>query len=313
MLNTRIGENYNANDVLNPNDLRRRILNVDSRFRTVAAEPAGAFQFRLEHTYKNVIRLRISSAEIPCSAIYAFSAQRQNTSFTIATADIGDVARSATITIADGNYTAEQLVDAIQDQLDAALEDIYGIFIKISLNVNTRRITIVNLGVAIVGGPVPTDAARPTAFSGASELGYNLGFRKATYIGTTFTGEAVISVAGDPYLLLGVNDLHTVEHKTRSNYFQALAKIVPADNCCCITNEIVFPRPQDFTVLNVELRNPAGDIVDLNGLDFSFTLEITEVLNTRLYDFYRNYIWLGSVPSVGETKGMGSALLSGGR
>jgi hypothetical protein len=51
----------------------------------------------------------------------------------------------------------------------------------------------------------------------------------------------------------------------------------------------------------------------LNGLDYSFTLEITEVLNTRLYDFYRNYIWLGKVPTVdiAATKGMGSALLAG--
>ena len=81
----------------------------------------------------------------------------------------------------------------------------------------------------------------------------------------------------------------------------------------CITNEIVFPQPQDLTILNITLKDPYGGIVDLNGLDYSFTLEITEVLNTRLYDFYRNYIWLGTVPKVdiNATKGMGSALLGG--
>jgi hypothetical protein len=75
----------------------------------------------------------------------------------------------------------------------------------------------------------------------------------------------------------------------------------------------VFPQPQDLTVLQLTLRDPYGGYIDLNGLDYSITIEITEVLNTRLYDFYRNYIWLGAVPTVdiNKTKGMGSALLDG--
>jgi hypothetical protein len=332
MLNTRIGENYNANDVLNPNDLRRRLLNVDSRFRTVAADPAGDFQFRLEHTYKNVIRMRVSSVELPIGATYAFSAKRQNTTFTVATADIGDVPRTFTVAVADGNYTAEQLIDAVQDELDVVGRDTYGIFVEATLDPNSRKVSLVNRGVATVGVPAPTAAARPTTFSFGTTppsiynsglgLGYNLGFRSATYVATldgaeyVADGQAVISVAPDSYLLLGVNDLHTVEHKTRGNYFQTLAKVLVCgdgrDNCC-ITNEIVFPQPQDFTVLQVQLRDPLGGVVDLNGLDYSFTLEITEVQNTRLYDFYRNYIWLGTVPTAGATKGMGSTLLGGGR
>jgi thioredoxin reductase len=33
-------------------------------------------------------------------------------------------------------------------------------------------------------------------------------------------------------------------------------------------------------------------------MNFSFSIEITEVLNTNLYDFYRNYIWMGGLPSL---------------
>jgi hypothetical protein len=36
--------------------------------------------------------------------------------------------------------------------------------------------------------------------------------------------------------------------------------------------------------------DPYGDVIDLNCMDFSFSIEITEVLNIKLYDFYRNYI-----------------------
>ena len=74
-----------------------------------------------------------------------------------------------------------------------------------------------------------------------------------------------------------------------------------------MSNEIIFPSPQDFSVLNVKLLDAWGNILSLNGLDMSFTLEITEVLNTKLYDFYRNYIWLGTIPSVPYKTVEGSA------
>ena len=78
MLNTRIGENYNANDVINSNDLRKRIINIDSRFRTNFADPVGNFQYRLEHTYKNIIRMQVTSVEIP-NTFYTFTTAHQNT------------------------------------------------------------------------------------------------------------------------------------------------------------------------------------------------------------------------------------------
>jgi hypothetical protein len=344
MLNTRIGENYNANDVINPNDLRKRILNVDSRFRSNASDPVGNFQYRLEHTYKNVIRLRVSSVEIP-NTFYTFSLAHQNTTFSVSTLDIMGITRSLTVSIPEGNYSANELITVIQDQFDAGLRDTFGIFLEISLNVSTAKITITNTGLANYpppSGAVPTANAEPTSFTfqvsppsiynNSQGLGYNLGFRVNTLNAILDTSGAlntyvavatsVVNVIGDTYLLLGVNDLHTVEHKTKTNYLQTLAKIVVRedknmviydDYGCCITNEIVFPQPQDLTVLQLTLRDPYGGYIDLNGLDYSITIEITEVLNTRLYDFYRNYIWLGSVPTVdiNKTKGMGSALLDG--
>jgi hypothetical protein len=344
MLNTRAGQNFNANDVINPNDLRKRILNVDSRFRTNPADPVGNFMYRLEHTYKNVIRVRVSSIEIP-NTFYTFSLAHQNTTFSVSTRDIMGITRSMTVSIPEGNYSATELITAIQDQFDADLRDNYGIFLEISLNVNTAKITITNTGLAAyppAPGAVPTANAEPTTYTflvsppskynDSFGLGYNLGFRAPTLAATLDTSGAlntyvamatsVVNVIGDTYLLLGVNDFHSVEHKTRTNYLQMLAKVVVRedknmviydDYGSCITNEIVFPQPIDITVLQISLKDPYGGLIDLNGLDYSITLEITEVLNTRLYDFYRNYIWLGAIPSVdiNKTSGMGSALLGG--
>ena len=42
-------------------------------------------------------------------------------------------------------------------------------------------------------------------------------------------------------------------------------------------------------------------------MNWTFSLEITEVTNTKLYDFYRNYIWLGTIPSVNYKTVTGTA------
>jgi hypothetical protein len=123
-------------------------------------------------------------------------------------------------------------------------------------------------------------------------------------------------VVGETYLLLCVNDLHTVEQKTDETYIQCLAKIIVReekftviydDGASLLTNDVVFPSPVDLKILQVKLLDPYGEVVDLCGMNFSFSLEITEVLNTKLYDFYRNYIWLGTVPSVNYKTVQGTA------
>jgi hypothetical protein len=343
MLNTRTGENYNANDVINPNDLRKRLINVDSRFRSNASDPTTAFTFNVEHTYKNLIRLRIASIEIP-NMNYVFT--KNNNSFIIKAYDITNIVRSVQITIKEGNYTSAELMAAIQDLFDSELRDPYGIFMTIELDTITARVTITNNGVSaypVVGPtPAPTNSAQPFILDFVTSapismrkrkqnfgLGYNLGFRNHLYkvtnsklttvapILTTYyqTAEACLDVVGDTYMLLSVNDYYNVEQKTDSNYIQCIAKIIVReekytviydDGSTLLSNDIVFPSPTDLKILQVKLLDPYGEIIDLCGMNFSFSLEITEVLNTKLYDFYRNYIWLGTIPSVNYKTVQGS-------
>jgi hypothetical protein len=351
MLNTRIGENYNANDVINSNDLRKKIINVDSRFRSNLMDPTTDFTYNLERYYKNLIRLRIASIEIPNMA-YVFT--RKNNSFIIKAYDINGIIRAVQITIGEGNYTSSELLDAIQEKLDIELRDPYGIFITVSLNVNTAKITFTNNGVAMTPltgpNPAPTASAKqfsinftiPTINDPCKDksrrlilgIGHNLGFRqpiiKATSttpsptnpaITTYFiTGESCLDVVGDPYMFLCVNDFHTIEQRTDETYIQCLAKIIIReekqmviydDGASLMTNEIIFPSPIDLKVLQVKLIDPYGEVIDLCGMNFSFSLEITEVLNTNLYDFYRNYIWLGTIPTVKRVQGIAQPLLKG--
>lgn len=327
MLNTRTGQNFNANDVINSNDLRKRILNIDSRFRSDALSPTTNFSYRLAHPYKNIIRLRVASVEIP-NMFYTFT--KNNTFFSIKAYDINGILHHITISIQEGNYTSEELIEAIQNELDIYVRDTYGIFITISLNTINAKITFTNNGVAslpVTSSSVPTASGKEFALDFTSlkrathfGLGYNLGFRK-NYVKVSLsrissiptikayyiTSDACIDVVGDTYMFLCVNDLHTVEQKTSDNYLQALAKVIIRedkhmviydDGGSFLSNEIIFTAPTDLAVLQVQLLDPYGDIINLCGMNFAFSLEITEVLNTKMYDFYRNYIWLGSVPSV---------------
>jgi hypothetical protein len=135
------------------------------------------------------------------------------------------------------------------------------------------------------------------------------------------TSESLLDVISNQYLFLSIDDLHGVEQKTSDNYFQALAKIIVRedklsviydDGSTLLSNDVIFPSPVDLKQIRVRLTDPYNQVLDLNYLNFSFSLEITEVMNTKMYEFYRNYIWLGTIPSVpANVTGSAQGLLGG--
>jgi len=341
--NSRRNEIFNFNDVINSNDLRKQIVNVDSRFRDSATKEISTnFQYTFEHPYKNVIRIRIASVEIP-NSWYEFSEANYNTSFSISAYDISNNLQTATIQIADGNYGAIDLLTTIQAQLVSKFQTPYGIFLSIYPNPFSLKSTIELRGVAAVGATAPTTTGKPFYLNflipaTANQpynwgLGYNLGFRSLRYTVDDITdvsggistysiqSESLIDVTAETYVFLAVNDYYAVENKNTIGFTQALAKIIVRDAKYAIlfddggsllSNDVIFPSPIDLKRIQVKLLDPYGRIIDLNGLNFSFSLEITEVTNTKMYEFYRNYIWLGTVPSLpSNVTGSGLGLLGG--
>jgi hypothetical protein len=47
-------------------------------------------------------------------------------------------------------------------------------------------------------------------------------------------------------------------------------------------------QPTNIHSIPVRISDPYDQDIDLNGLDFSFTLELTEVLNSGLYESMRS-------------------------
>jgi hypothetical protein len=342
--NSRRNEIFNFNDVINSNDLRKQIVNVDSRFRDIAPKDNSTnFQYTFEHPYKNVIRIRIASSEIPNSWYEFDDTIHHNTSFVISAYDISNNLQTVIIQIADGNYSAIDLVSTIQAQFVSQLQIPYGIFMSIYPNPFSLKATIELRGVAPLGVTAPTTTGRPFYINflipaTANQpynwgLGYNLGFRSLRYTVSNITdvsggistysvqSESLIDVTAETYVFLAVNDYYTVENKNTIGFTQALAKIIVRDAKYSIlfddggslmSNDVIFPSPIDLKRIQVKLLDPYGRVIDLNGLNFSFSLEITEVTNTKMYEFYRNYIWLGTVPSLpSNVTGSGMGLLGG--
>jgi hypothetical protein len=325
MIQVKTDEIYGKNDVVNSNDLRKHLVNIDSRFRKTVLEPPTDFLYSFAHPYKNVIRARVASVEIP-NGYYNFSLAKKNTMFRIDALDYVGNKHYLQITIPDGDYTPTALLDKIQQQMNA-IRDTYGIFFRITMDGITRRVTIHHDG----SGPPPCPPGPthcPVSFSltfvmvGLEDrsfdfgLGYYLGFTQQFYTVDspyTITGESLINTSGDNYFLLSIDDFYTVEHKTNDSYIQCLAKILVKRDCngiifddgyTVLSNDIVFPRPIDLKQVRVRLVDCYGVPIDLHNLNFSISLEISEVMNIQMYDNYRTYLWTNPEPrAIKQTSG----------
>ena len=301
------------------NQTRDHLISIDSRFRRSVLEPPTDFLYSFEHPYKNVIAARVASVEIPIG-FYAFSRVKKNTMFRVDARDYTGALQTVTVTIPDGDYTPACLIQHIQEEFNR-IRDEYGLFFRISLNPINRRVTISHDGSAPPPSP-PGPAFKPAAFgltflmvglesrSYDTGLGFCLGFTQPFYQVVTpeITGESLINTNGDNYFLLAIDDFHTVEHKTHDSFIQVLAKILVKrhgsadiifdDGYTVLSNDIVFPRPIDMKQVRIRLLDCYGVPIDLHHLNWSVSLEITEVMNVELYDRHRLSIWKEEEPRI---------------
>jgi len=291
---------------LYPTDIITHVLNVDSRFRTNPGSSLPTdFQIKLPRPYKNATAVRLASIEIP-NTWYEFSAIKGNVTFSVTDNTAPKNQGTQTITIPEGNYTdVPSMCTIIQDFMNAAFG--YdpgtnpGTGYTVNLDPVSNYITIANQGNTVVKNTnfsltFPRNTTRPFD----NGLGYNLGFTKGTYTGTyTYTGDVIGDIVGPNYILMYLDDYDGIETMTFSDTAMvAFAKIiiqVPKndiiyDNGLNMVSKVIrFPQPQNVSVLRVRLTDAYGTTLWMDN-NFSFTLEITEIVNSRLYETYRQRI-----------------------
>ncbi len=291
--------------------IRRRIVSIDSRFRDPVYVSPSDFVYPLTFPIRNVISVRMSSIEFP-NTYFVFSADKGNTTMSIAFPGYAGVPK-LTITIGDANYSTipgdtDNLVVVIATAIQNAYLPYIGVsgfpdpMIDVSINTRTGHVTIGSYS----SPPVPFTLD----FTGGQfdrraydwGLGYNLGFPNKEYpiAATSFTGSAIIDTIGPAYLLLQLNGIEPIQHYTPDkNMISAFAKLVMVgnkneviydDGSSYNTKEYRFQQPIDFFQIHPRIVDTYGETVDLNGKNYSFTLEIEEIINMGAYKQYRDML-----------------------
>lgn len=268
--------------ILNPAKFTITDLSIDTRFADQYNNGTADFTIRLPDTYKNIMRLRLSSVEVPLVE-RVFSAVKKNITFTV---------DGVAVAIPSGNYDGTSLASAVQ----GALQSIPA----------TATATCVYDGVAnrfVITAPSaveivlqdPTGVALPKRFWG---LGYYMGFRTPLLTGSaSYTGTQPPQLGPTPYYLMQVScpdQVETTIHSTGAqSWIPALAKIVLRqgvyavqfdDGTNMLRKEIVFAAPSNVGQLRVRLVDPYGIPVDLGDVDWSMTFEITAVMSACKYE-----------------------------
>jgi hypothetical protein len=314
---------------LRATDVVKHIVNVDSRFRDQPwASEAADFYFSLLSPVRNVLRVRITSVEFPNNYKF-FTEGRRNVSLRLLWLDGGltGTTLSTDVVIEDGNYTAGDMMDA----LDAAIAaSPFPYPTTVSFSEITGKFTFDVSGATSKFGIDPVGGGwEEREFDYG--LAYYLGFtRKRTHKAVDLSGswqlvsDKCANFAGDNYLFLRVNDYACVRQtvqlfedvagtrKRNQSDFTALAKLVLREPKNYMTfddyasqqaKEVVFPSPVDLSRLRIQVLDVYGEVVDMCSMQFSFSLEVLEVRNPAIYNAVRDQLVVGALASTVPGRG----------
>ena len=267
-------------------------LNLNSCFRdNYFSSNSCNFTFTIPSEVKNVISLRLASIEIP-NAWYLFSSKKKNNSFTLEVND-NNIVTTFVITIPDGNYDNDSLQYYLNHTYfsDAGIDNslkyinfkIDNINFKSSFEILDTHPFVYNFSIFFLNDI--NENIMNTA-------GWLLGFRMPTYLHVydTLTSESLFDGCGDRYIYFSLTDYQYNNNNSNIVCFDKsliesdiLAKIpltngklsvIIDDNKNPLTKTRKYNGPVNINKLHIKILDKFGEIIDLNNMDFSFTLEV---------------------------------------
>jgi hypothetical protein len=281
-------------EIVDSSKYKLGLLSLDSRYAKQEGCSPSDFKIVLPYPIKNVMRVRLASIELPLVE-FLFSEQYGNLTMAVR---LGANPNFVKITpIIAGNYTASELLAAIQ----ARLQLIHSGFL-VTIDYQTGQCTIRNTSIVFevyMFSFNQSIARRPTYWG----IGYYLGFRQGqiravpapdgSYV---VRGTSVVNTQQNQYYLLQLGYPEQIVNVQQvlqdDNFLEAFAKIVLKDgyytiafddNSNLMRKEYTFLAPVTIPFFTIKLLNPFGEQVDMRGSDWSLTLEITEVVNSKTY------------------------------
>jgi hypothetical protein len=274
-------------------------VSVDTRFADNIYGNTSDFMIRMPSTYKNIGRIALSSVELPLVE-YTFSCRHGNVNFSVQMS--GGVWNE--LVIPAGNYNLIEFIGIVQRELRTVNLD----FTVLRDDI-TGRMTIYNSTTAFslkVLSNTPGIAERPSNWG----IGYYMGIHDRSIItsipapapapagGWQITGTSPVYIRPTPYYLLQLWCPESVEpmvHRVaQGGAVPAFAKLVLEgdkyalqfiNNGDYMRKEYTFLTPVNVSQIRVKLLDPYGKEVDMRDIDWSLTLELYEIVNSRTYDY----------------------------
>lgn len=292
--------------IINPLKKRtlRKNLGIDTRFRDNYYNVSSTnFQITLPTNFNNIIQMQLSAIELP-TTFYVISKQYGNNFFNITLESSANIIYKNVVKIQDGNYNSEDLMTTINNQLailGAPFSDIE--FNQGLANGSGNGNTIIGLKSTASPGnykyiEIDFQASINGNYDNSTPLplkfGWLLGFRNGIYTNNlNYVSEGIIDLTGPKYLYLVVDDFNNNVNNTYYSAFNSsilnkniLARISLQANVFNIFQEnnlniISIPReyfgPVNLLNMNIQLLDEYGRIVDLNNMDYSFSLNLVQI------------------------------------
>ena len=277
--------------------LKHKYCNIDTRFRDDYDEYSEtspiSYTITLPERIHDVKSIMACNIEIPLS-YYNISASLGNNAFQIISSSDST---TKTIVIPDGYYDVSTLIDTVNYEIHRTG------FADISFNINNHAsfVTTYNytFNFAIYTEMTSSGTSYNTnadKYNFKSKLGWILGFRNITYVNlTSIVSQAFVDLNGPRYLYLVVDEFNNGNQNSFisplytsllnknilakvsvDNNHYSFGKIITANNFngYLLTDKRSYNGTVDLQRLKIQLVNENGIPMNLNGLDFSFTLEI---------------------------------------
>lgn len=272
------------------NRLRRRTNFVSLSFNTFFRDETSVSStdcfFSLPYQLKNVVSMKLLSIELP-ETIYLLSNEKLTNRIIIKEYETGI---EGEIIVPEGCYNATTISGAVTSAINTQLGT--GNRFSVSIDPISGRCTIAN----------NTNAFDMNFVTNCRNLGWILGYRKLNYIGLkTYLSEGLFNGTPLDYVYFVLND-YQLSNSTnviaifKDSYIEKhiLAKI-PYSNTNFQTlfdggEKVISPRrsyfgPVDINKMSIRLLDKYGQLVDLNMMDYSFTIEAEIVYESLASSF----------------------------
>ena len=284
--------------VINPLKKRtiKKNLNIDSKFReNYYTSSSTNYNINLPININDVLQMQLAAIELP-TTYYVISKQYGNNFFSISANGM----EPQIITISDGNYDQNTIMIAINNKLSLLPAPYNQIVFDINLTNGITGSAETLVGFTDLSGNTSLELNFQADKFGIDDrstplplkFGWLLGFRNGIYVNNlNYVSEGVLDISGPKYFFLVIDDY---KNNVNNNFYSAfnssilnkniLARIslqantfdiLQQSNLSLITTPREYFGPVDIQILNIQLLDEYGRIVDLNNMDFSFCLTLT--------------------------------------